>query len=74
MFIAIVIPAAKKSKAVLMVSCAAVILSCLFRYVPALHGVSEGISIIICTVAAAVLGAILFPVKTAEESKGEEET
>ena len=74
MFIAIVIPAAKKSKAVLSVSCAAVLLSCLFRYVPALKGVSEGISIIICTVAAAVLGAILFPVKTAEESKGEEET
>ena len=63
MFIAIVIPVAKKSKEVLMVACAAVLFSCLFRYVPALQGVSAGISIIICTVAAAALGAILFPVK-----------
>ena len=67
MFIAIVVPAAKKSKAVLAVSGAAIMLSCLFRYVPGLNAVSEGISIIICTVAAAVLGAILFPVKMSEE-------
>ena len=67
MFIAIVVPVAKKSKAVLIVSCAAIMLSCLFRYVPGLKDISEGISIIICTVAAAVLGAILFPVKTSEE-------
>ena len=67
MFIAIVVPVAKKSKAVLIVSSAAIMLSCLFRYVPGLKDISEGISIIICTVAAAVLGAILFPVKTSEE-------
>ncbi len=69
MFIAIVIPAAKKSKAVLIVSCAAILLSCLFRYVPGLNAVSEGISIIICTVTAAVLGAILFPVGESEKEE-----
>lgn len=66
MFIAIVVPVAKKSKEVLIVAGTAVFFSCLFRYVPALQGVSEGIAIIICTVVAAVLGAIVFPVQ--EES------
>lgn len=70
MFIAIVIPVAKKSKAVLMVSCIAVALSCVFKYVPVLNSISDGISIIICTVVAAVAGAVLFPVK----DSGKEET
>ena len=63
MFIAIVVPVAKKSRPVLIVACIAIGCSCLFRYVPLLNQVSEGISIIICTVVAAVLGAIFFPVK-----------
>lgn len=63
MFIAIVIPVAKKKKSVLTVACLAVLLSCLFRYVPWLKGISGGTAIIICTIAAAALGAVLFPVK-----------
>ncbi len=66
MFIAIVIPVAKKSKPVLIVASVAIFFSSLFQYVPFLHDVSTGISIIICTVAAATFGAIVFPVK--EES------
>lgn len=66
MFIAIVIPVAKKSKAVLAVASIAVFLSSLFRYVPFLQGISAGISIIVCTVAAAAVGAVLFPVKEDE--------
>lgn len=62
MFIAIVIPVAKKSRPVLCVAGVAVLCSCLFYYLPALQGVSAGIAIIICTVVAATLGAILFPV------------
>ena len=69
MFIAIVVPAAKKSKPVLMVACLAVVFSCLFRYVPVLNNVSEGIAISICTVAAAVIGAIIFPVQDDQNSK-----
>ena len=65
MFIAIVFPVAKKSRPALMVAALAVFLSCLFRYVPFLQGVSEAISIIVCTTAAAALGAVLFPVKEA---------
>lgn len=69
MFIAIVIPVAKKSRPVLIVASIAVFISSLFRYVPFLQGVSEGISIIICTIAAATFGAIFFPV--AEETQEE---
>lgn len=61
MFIAIVTPVARKEKPVLMVVIAALILSCLFTYVPGLKTVSPGIAIVLCTVAAAVLGAALFP-------------
>ncbi|MCR5331036.1 MAG: AzlC family ABC transporter permease [Lachnospiraceae bacterium] len=73
MFIAIVVPAARKSRPVLLISILAIFLSCLFRYVPFLKNVSDGISIIICTVLAAVIGAVFFPVKTVEEIEEEEE-
>ena len=64
MFIAIIIPAAKKSRSVLgvvIVSCA---MSVLFRFVPVLNKVSGGFVIIICAVAASALFAWLKPVKT----------
>ncbi len=65
MFIAIIIPAAKKSRSVLgviIVSCA---MSVLFRFVPVLNRVSAGFVIIICAVASSALFALLRPVKTA---------
>jgi len=46
----------------------AVCCSCLFRYVPFLQGISDGISIIICTITAATLGAIFFPVDEKEDA------
>ncbi|MCR5726994.1 MAG: AzlC family ABC transporter permease [Lachnospiraceae bacterium] len=61
MFIAIVIPEAKKKRPVLIVALIAVVLSCLFYYIPGLNEISAGISIIICTVVAAAVGAVLFP-------------
>lgn len=63
MFIAIVIPEAKKKRPVLIVALIAVVLSCLFYYIPGLNEISAGISIIICTVVAAAVGAVLFPIK-----------
>lgn len=64
MFIAIIIPAARKSKAVLIVSLIAVVLSCIFFYVPALNShVSSGFAIIICSIIAALFGAIFMPAK-----------
>lgn len=66
MFIAIVVPAAKKLKPVLIVVMIAALLSCLIYYVPLFAGISAGVSIIICTVAAAAVGAVLFPVEEKE--------
>lgn len=67
MFIAIVIPAAKTKKSVLLVSCLAIFLSCLFAYVPFLSFVPGGIVIILCTIIAATVGSILFPVDDKEQ-------
>ena len=66
MFIAIVVPPARKEKPVLAVVILALILSCLFTWLPVLKNVSSGISIVICTVAAAAVCAALFPVKDEE--------
>lgn len=67
MFIAIVFPVAKKSKAVFCVAALAILFSCLFSFVPFLRVISDGMVIIICTVAAATIGAILFPVKEEQQ-------
>ena len=66
MFIAIVVPPAKQEKPVLITVILALILSCLFSWMPALQAVSAGISIVICTVAAAAIAAVLFPTEEEE--------
>lgn len=67
MFIAVVVPAAKKAGAVLITAAMALLMSCMLYYLPVFDGVSAGMSIIICTVAASAIGAVLFPVKEEEE-------
>lgn len=62
MFIAVVIPAAKKARPVLLTAVLAVIMSCILYYIPVFSGISAGVSIIICTVTASAVGAVLFPV------------
>lgn len=64
MFIAIVVPPAKKRPKLLAVIGIAVGLSCLIRFVPVFSFISDGFSIIICTLIAATAGALLFPVVT----------
>ena len=68
MFIAIVVPPAKREARILAAVVLALILSSLFAWVPALKTVSAGISIVICTVAAAAVCAALFPVREEEEA------
>ena len=63
MFIAIVIPPAKKEKAVAVTSLLGLAFSSLFAWVPALSKAPKGTPIVICTVAAAAICAWLFPVK-----------
>ena len=66
MFIAIVVPPARQEKPVLVTVVLALVLSCLFTWVPGLRDVSAGISIVICTVAAAGICAWLFPIPDEE--------
>jgi len=66
MFIAIVVPPARKEKPVLITVILALVLSCLFAWVPQLKAVSAGISIVICTVGAAAICAWLFPIRDVE--------
>lgn len=63
MFIAIIIPPAKKERSVALAALLALILSSLFAWVPALQKAPKGTPIVICTVAAAALCAWLFPVE-----------
>lgn len=63
MFLAIILPPARKEKPVRVVVLIAVVLSLCFRYIPLLNTLSSGFVIIICAVAASALGAWLFPVK-----------
>ncbi len=64
MFIAIVVPPSRKNKSVLFVVVGAALLSILFKYV--LTAVSSGFAVIICAIAAAALGALIFPVSDEE--------
>lgn len=61
MFIALIIPESKKSKAAAVVVSIAVVCSSIFKWTPYLSQLSSGYVIIICTVAAAGIGAFLFP-------------
>lgn len=65
MFIAIVVPQARQEKAMLFCMVLAMILSCLFTWLPGLDRVSAGLAIVICTVVTAAVCAVLFPVKEA---------
>ncbi len=71
MFIAIIVPQAKKSRKTALCILVAVALSCCFRYIPFLSGVSAGFVIIICAVSASALFAILAPVNIGNESEDE---
>ena len=71
MFIALIIPAAKASAHVLCIICIAVAVQCGLNYIPAFSFLSDGFRVIISTVAAAGLGAWLFP---GTDDSGETET
>ena len=63
MFIAIVVPQAREEKPILVSVILALVFSCLFAWVPGLREISDGLAIVICTVAASSVCAILFPVE-----------
>ncbi len=67
MFLAIIVPPAKKERSVLAAVMIAAVLSILFRYV--LTMVSGGFAIIISAVAASAAAAVLFPLKDEEAAE-----
>lgn len=69
MFIAIIIPPARKEKSVAFVVVLSAILSCVLYYVPLFSGISSGFSIIICAVVTSVLAAAIFPHEDSEEEE-----
>lgn len=64
MFIAIVIPESKKSRPTAICAGLAVVLSCLFYYVPVLKEVPSGFTIIVCAIVASTVMAIFSPIPT----------
>ncbi len=62
MFLAIILPAAKRFRPAGVVAALAAALSCLFRYTPGLNRLSSGFVIILCAVVAAAVGALVAPV------------
>ena len=68
MFLAIIIPGAKKDKAVLAVVLAGFLCSALSRILPVVSGIPEGTRIIIFTVLIAALAAVIKPVEEEEQS------
>lgn len=73
MFIAIVIPPCRISKAVATVVLSAIVMSCIFYYVPVLNSLSSGWSIIICGIASSLIGAVFFPIKPENSEKSEKQ-
>lgn len=68
MFIAIVLPEAKKNKNIAIVAGIAIALSLLFYYVPFFSFISGGFAAIISAIIAAIAGAVLLPLSDEEET------
>ena len=69
MFVAIIIPPCKKDFKLLIVVLIAIIFSLIFSFVPYLNSISSGIVISICAVLAAIIGALVFPVKDGDTNE-----
>lgn len=69
MFVAIVFPQARQQRSVLWVVLCAAGLSCAFTYLPLLNQLSPGLAIVVCTVLASLLGAVLFPLPEQEQEE-----
>lgn len=70
MFLAIIIPPARKERSVLCVIIIAALLSLICKYL--LTFISGGFAVIICSIAAAALGAAVFPVSDSTDEEAAE--
>lgn len=69
MFIAVIVPPAKKDKTIALVIAISMVSSLLFSYLPGLREISSGMAIIILTVVISLAAAILFPVEGRKKEK-----
>ena len=63
MFVAIVVPEAKKNRPTALCVLLAVALSCVFYYVPVLRAIPSGFTIIVCAVVASAVMACVAPIE-----------
>ena len=73
MFLAIVLPPARASRPVLAVVLIAAAIHCALYYIPYLCDIPSGISISICAIVSALIGAFLFPVNDEEKEVADDE-
>ncbi len=73
MFLAIIIPPAKKSRPICFVIALAGIFHCAFYYLPLIKEIPSGIAISISAILAACIGAVLFPLNDRREEAGKNE-
>ena len=71
MFVAIIVPEAKKSRPTLLCVVFSAAMSCAFRYIPLLSRVPQGFVIIICAVTASAIFAALYPTNSESEAENE---
>lgn len=73
MFLAIIVPPARKNRAVLLCVLVSFALSGLFAVLPVVKALSEGMRTILLTIVIASVAALLFPVADEEEGKANEQ-
>lgn len=71
MFVAIVVPVMRENKNTAICASSAIILSCIFYYIPYLTKIPSGFTIIICAVLASGIFAVIAPVEAEEETYDE---
>ena len=70
MFIAIIIPPARKNRLLAGLIVVSMLLSLLFATAPVLSSIPSGTGILILTIVISAAAAILFPIKEGENSNG----
>ena len=70
MFVAIVVPPAKRDRGVLVGVLVAIGISCLLAYIPIFSFITEGFSIIVSALISATVAALLFPIKDELSEEG----
>lgn len=73
MFIAIIVPAARRSLGITLAALISAAASCLLRFTPYLSDIPEGFAVIICALIAALIAALAFPAAEKPEDTAAQE-